>query len=105
MDQAMDETSIKALVEPILKAHLDDFGFEDVHVRSGEDFEGDPVLFIDTRFEPGTRILDGERILSIIGEVRHSLYEKGEMRFPHLRWHYSAGDYPEDAFADATAGS
>ena len=97
----MDDVAINKVVEPILRKYLADWGFEKSSVRSGEDHDGDAVLFVEVDFLPGQEPVGAEAALRAIATIRDALAAEGESRFPHLRYRYPDDEEFADSAADA----
>ena len=79
------EPEIVELISRTIHETMDQFGLRSVEVHAGEDHDGDPVIFVEARYELSERPLE----LGITGRVASILRERlrnaGEMRFPHVR--------------------
>ena len=78
------EQTIRNTLEPILSSQ----GLEGVQVIPGLDHDGDPVLFVEIKFqlvEPG---IDLNALSQSTLALRHALWSIGERRYPHLRYDF-----------------
>ena len=80
----MDESALNVLIQAILHKWLDRYGFQHADVRIGRDHDGDPSIFITAHYSKADEDVDGDDVLSAIGEVRDALHGRGEERFPYL---------------------
>lgn len=78
------EAAIRDAVEPILRNQ----GLKGIKVIPGLDHDGDPVLYVEMKFqlvEPG---VDPKVLIHCGPAVRRALWAVGERRFPHLRYDF-----------------
>jgi len=83
----VDERVIEA-VRRVLEDRMGRFGFEDVRVSSGEDHDGDPVLFIEVDYRLSDEPIDSKATFGLVRALREALGAVGETRFPHVRHHF-----------------
>lgn len=83
----MTDVDIEGLVEPIFVSTLEASGLERVSVKSGDDHDGNPALFVDVFFEGKGRSVDHRALMLAIEKARSTIRERGETRFPYLQLH------------------
>lgn len=83
----IEKRAIEA-VQRVLKERLDSLGFRKAQVYSGRDHDGDPVLFIDVRYNLIDKPIDTNATFGLLRALREALEEVGETRFPHVRHHF-----------------
>ncbi|MFN3685235.1 hypothetical protein [Salinarimonas sp.] len=81
----MTEEEIRGVVEPILRRHLEPFGFEAAEVASGRDHGGNPAIFISARYRPTDPEEAGKARIHASLAVRDALESRGEERYPYIR--------------------
>lgn len=95
----MTEDEIRSLADDVLRASFGRFGFDHAEVRADLDHDGEPALFVDAIFRPGSIQKDRPAFADAFGEalgaLRDSLLDGGENRFPYL-----LPFYPDDEFAE-----
>ena len=79
------EPDIVALIEQTVRDSMAPFGFKTAHVRAGEDYDGDPVIYIVAEYDYTDTPIDIEVMSKLHGTLRRRLWDKGETRFPHIR--------------------
>lgn len=84
-----DRVARKAIeaVERVLKERMGPFGFQGAKVDPGWDHDGDPVLFIEARYNLSDRPIDAGVTFGLLRALREALEAAGETRFPHIRHH------------------
>ena len=78
------EAAIRDAVDPILRNQ----GLKGITVIPGLDHDGDPVLYVELKFqlvEPG---VDPKVLIQSGPAERRALWAVGERRFPHLRYDF-----------------
>lgn len=103
----MGDETLRELIEPVLRAHMNSVAFDHADVRSGVDHDGDPALFIAVHYRPGQEPLKAEVTMNAASAVRDVLLARGEIRFPYISYLSPSDDYPEDpvdAASDAGPG-
>ena len=64
---------------------MERWGFTHADIRPGFDHDGDPVIFVDARYELKPEPLDPRVTFGLISDVRQAIEALGEDRFPHVR--------------------
>jgi len=82
----LSDTDLKEFIEPILHRRLAKLGLKDFFLESGEDHDGDPALFVVTRFLPSEEEIDATALLDVTREIREQLHERGDPRLPYVRF-------------------
>ncbi len=80
-----------AIIKEVLKRRLGSYGFARAEIRPGEDHDGDPVIFVDTRHKRTDVPVDARETAGALSEIRRKLIAIGEYRFPHVRYHFPKG--------------
>ena len=80
----MSDEQIKALIKPVLARLLEGFGFEGVDVRSDEDHDGDPALFVTIRIRLNDKTWSGAQVNAIQSEILGVLRGSRDTRFPYV---------------------
>lgn len=96
----MQDDTVKAIADRILRERLAPFGYERVAVRSGYDQDDEPALFIDAILGENAPQLPSEIMVDAHYALSRELLTGGEERFPYLYAHYPFGDFPEDVPID-----
>ena len=91
----MTETEILAIADEVLTRHLAASGYERAELRAGYDHGDDPALLFTAYFKPGAGMTGGAESSAAHVALRMTLLEKGEERFPYLRFIY-ADDFVGD---------
>jgi hypothetical protein len=81
------ETEIVDAIREVIDQDLAAMGVHLVDVISGEDHDGDPVIFIDLRVDLDGLPIDMRKMVGLTTRLRDRLWEMGETRFPHVRKH------------------
>jgi hypothetical protein len=81
--QAIDPSTI-ALIEQTVRASMAPFGLKAVHVRPGEDHDGDPVILIEAQYDLTERPIEPDVLVKLGLALRDELWRHGETRFPHI---------------------
>lgn len=81
-----DIDAVRTAVEKTVRARMVEEFIVRVDVKPGEDFEGDPVIFVSVVFEGEVESLDFERLSGLTRHLRSKLPDIGEDRFPHTRF-------------------
>jgi hypothetical protein len=76
---------IKTLIESTIREVMTPFGYRGVHVRAGEDHDGDPVIFVDVDYDLSANPLEIGITGQILTPLRDKMWAAGETRFPHIR--------------------
>ena len=83
----VDERVIGA-VRRVLEERMGRFGFVNARVISGEDHDGDAVLFIEVDYRLSDEPIDTKATFGLVQALREALGAVGETRFPHVRHHF-----------------
>jgi hypothetical protein len=94
----MVESEIKSIADRVLQATLGPSGFEWADVREDFDPDGEPALLVTARFKSGFGAADGKAAIDALTQLRATLQQHGEHRFPFLRF-----DYPDDELPSTPA--
>jgi hypothetical protein len=79
------DKKIVELIERTIQESMKPFGLKAVHVRAGEDHDGDPVIFVEAEYDLSETPIDTAVTAQLAGILRERLWNAGEMRFPHIR--------------------
>lgn len=60
-----------------------------VEVFAGEDYDGDPALFVEISHDFTRNPIDPRALSSLVERLRRALVEVGESRFPLIRHHFA----------------
>ena len=85
---AVDERLV-ILVQETVRESMQPFGLREVSVRAGEDYEGDPVLFVEAEYDLTDTPTDTAVTAALTTKLRDKLWAAGETRFPHIRHKFS----------------
>ena len=80
--------AIQSIVSDTLKSHFVMQGLREVKVTEDKDHDGDDILYIDADFDLMDSPLEPIKFHFMTTELRQALVDKGETRFPHLRYHF-----------------
>lgn len=83
MVTVLSEDAARKIAEPILRKHLQPFGYSGVSVKSEEDFDGDIVLRMTVNVE---RQVSGRAMVDVVGAIRGALLDQGDERFAFLSY-------------------
>jgi hypothetical protein len=75
-------------IRRVLNARLKKIGFNKAEIRSGHDYDGDPVIFIEAYYKFRNEPVDVRDLSPLIDELVDALNAVGEPRFPHIRHHF-----------------
>ena len=89
MEQVGDEAV--AIINEVLKRRVGRYGLIRAEILPGEDHDGDPVIFVETRHKRTDVPVDARETAGAISEIRRELIGIGEYRFPHVRYHFAKG--------------
>jgi len=87
----LTKEEIRFIADDVLHATLGPSGFERSEAREDLDSDGVQALFITPRFKHGVGATDGKAALAALTRLRAALQQRGEERFPYLRF-----DYPDE---------
>jgi hypothetical protein len=79
---------IVALIKRTVAESMKPFGLKSVDVRAGEDHDGDPVIFVEARYDLSETPIDPAVTARLTSVLRDRLWAAGETRFPHTRHKY-----------------
>ncbi|HEY8564250.1 MAG TPA: hypothetical protein VIL65_02030 [Beijerinckiaceae bacterium] len=96
----MTNEQIAAVAEKALRPLLGPHGLQQIDVRSGEDHDGEPSLFLAARYKAGSRVPRGDVLLEALGVVQEALRGSGENRFPYLDHRFADEGFEEDEAND-----
>jgi hypothetical protein len=89
---------IRKIAEQALRDAIGHIGLDRVLVESGFDHDGEPALFIDAILTPKTPLLSGATANSALWSLRSALTNRGDLRFPYLKFKHPDDEYPNDNF-------
>ena len=92
----MTDQEIEALIDPALAEVLDGHGFQGTDVRSGDDHDGEPALFIDVLFGASRSDWTSAAIIMMKQTILSLLRHAGDARFPYVTFQLDAGTSAED---------
>jgi hypothetical protein len=100
----MTEDEIHRIANEVLRETLGPHGFQSADIRPAPDFDGEPSLHVTAHFKPQAGVTNGEASTRALSTLRRRLLERGEERFPYIRYDYPddevLGDDPSDAGPD-----
>ena len=102
----MTNEEIQLVADQVLQVSLGESGFDHAEVSAGEDHSGERAIFVTAHFREGAGITDGGASLNARVHLMNALQDKGENRFPYLRFSY-ADDVPplgEDEHIETARG-
>ncbi len=80
------DSRVVETINTILHESMDPFNLVSVEARGGEDHDGDPVIFVEARFDLSPRPIESAVVSEMELRLRDSLWALGERRFPHIRY-------------------
>ena len=90
----MTKDDVRVLADEVLRPILGPVGFTSSDVREKPDHDGEDSLYVDVHFSPDAMVVKGRIYLDAQIAVVQALTERGEHRFPYLRYAY-LDDSPE----------
>jgi hypothetical protein len=100
----MTDQEIRQVANEVLRETLGPHGFESADVRPAPDFDGEPSLYVTAHFRPQAGVTSGEASTRALSVLRKRLLDRGEERFPYIRYDYPddevLGDDPSDTISD-----
>lgn len=78
--------SLEDVISGIVKARFADAEIEDITYESDFDSDGDPILRITVVFASELAAVDPHKLAGLVRQVRPSLNERREARFPIFRF-------------------
>ena len=82
----LTDAEVKAIADEVLGREMESLAFESAEVRSGEDYDDTPSLFITANVGVGVPApLEGDSIGRLRVVLQKALLERGEERFPYFR--------------------
>ncbi|HEX9646840.1 MAG TPA: hypothetical protein VGB88_05035 [Alphaproteobacteria bacterium] len=88
--QDMVGDDVAAAATEIVEREMGPFGLRAVTVTAAEDHDGDPILLVEVEYRAGGKPIEPKVVAGLATKLRRRLWEMGEMRFPHVRHHFSA---------------
>lgn len=84
----MREADVKALAGDIFAQTLEPSVLDRIEVAQGIDHDGDPAFYVTVHFKAGTGVDGATASSSAQTSLRRELLERGEERFPYLRYRF-----------------
>lgn len=78
------DAKIVELIEQTMQESMTPFGLKAVNVRAGHDHDGDPVIFVEARYDLSETPIDSTVTAQLTSILRDRLWNVGETRFPHI---------------------
>ncbi len=72
-------------IDSVVRAEMGRFGLVGVTPRTGVDYDGEPVIFVDVVYGPGGEPVDLTVSSQLVTKLRDRLWAIDERRFPHVR--------------------
>ena len=85
------DAEVMTAIHQIVEQETGRFGFESLKVEAANDHDGDPILRIAANYGNGGEPVDIGALVRVLSQLCERLFELGEDRFPHIRFHF-----PED---------
>ena len=82
------EPEIVAVIERTVRESMSPYALREIDVRSGEDHDGDPVIFVEVRHDLSETPIDPAVNARLSFDLWQLLLKAGETRFPHVRHKY-----------------
>lgn len=92
----LSELEAQRIAERVLRQDLGQIGLQSVEVRSGEDHDGDPGLFVTAVIQEGRDILPSDAVSRAHAALHDALLARGEKRFPYLRFRWIGDESVDD---------
>ena len=92
----MTDEEIKALIDPVLAELLGRHGFRGTSVRSGDDHDGDPALFIEILFGASQSDWTSAAIITMKKTILSRIRQAGDARFPYVTFKLDAETSAEE---------
>ena len=86
----MTDQEITTLIDPALTVLLGRHGFRGSSVKSGEDHDGEPALFIDVLFGAPQSDWTSAAIITMKKTILSRLRQAGDPRFPYVTFQLDA---------------
>ena len=96
----LTDEAICSIADRVLSRALGGSGYDRVTVRSGTDVNDEPALLIDAMLKEKAPVVKGEVTNSALAELRKTLLQNGEDRFPYLRL-----VHPDDVYVEGAGPS
>lgn len=81
------QPEVERAIREVIEQDLGTMGVHLADVVSGEDHDGDPVIFVNLRVDLDGPPIDLRKTIGLVTRLRDRLWEMGETRFPHVRSH------------------
>ena len=94
---------IARVADDVLRANLGSLGFDRSEVSDDVDLDGEQAVRVTAHFKPGAGPADGKSALAALTSLRATLRQRGEERFPFLRYDYPDDDVPAASPEDFSA--
>lgn len=78
-------SEIVELIKGTVQESMGPFGLKAVNVQSGEDHDGDPVIFVEAEYDLSDTPIDTAVTAKLTSILRDRLWAADERRFPHIR--------------------
>lgn len=83
----MIEEHVRALIERVVKSELQSAHVVNVHVKRGEDFDGEDVIRITVVVDAPASSFDPRRLAGLAGQLRDALADEAhEFDFPMISY-------------------
>ncbi len=82
----MVEEHVQALIERVVKAELQSAHVVQVHVKRGEDFDGEDVIRITVVVDAPASSFDPRKLAALAGHLRDALADAAEFDFPMISY-------------------
>jgi hypothetical protein len=87
----LTENEVRSLAESAFLAALGASVFERAEIEAHLDHDGEDALFVTAHFRSGVDSVRPETVTDALVSLRRSLQERGDERFPYVRY-----DFPDD---------
>ncbi|MCJ2078299.1 hypothetical protein MKK70_17525 [Methylobacterium sp. E-041] len=96
----MTEQELTTLANDILRDVLAPHGFEHADMIAGSDHDGEPSLVVIAHFKSDAGVTDGAVSTKALSRLRQGLLDRGETRFPYIRYDYPGDEVLGDDVSD-----
>ena len=76
-------------IERVVRQEMGDYGLLTVRAAPGLDHDGDQVIWVHADYRIEGPPVDPKKMAGLVSKIRGALYEADEVRFPHVRHHFS----------------
>jgi hypothetical protein len=81
--------NLKMAIDAAVREAMPNLAVRTVEVFAGEDYDGDPALFVEISHDFTRNPVDPKALSALVEKLRTALGEFGEFRFPLIRHHFA----------------